>query len=213
MKTSSQEYAYVSSAIGGSLSQVSFEGGGGRSRINTPCGGGARGDLKGFSRASRRNLLRKLASIDRSAFRAYLQRQSLFRHPHLPSRVAGAYRGLQRAPKVLAQASYEGVRDFLRLLEAGDTEERRLAFPPASLRSSYLRFPKGAPPFRWFVLVGGLRKAQRGSPARGDTRSGGEDLEEGYEFCGAVRGQARAVSRGGRDGSNLGYVEREDASR
>jgi hypothetical protein len=71
MKTSSQEYAYVSSAIGGFLSQVSFEGGGGRSRINTPCGGGARGDLKGFSRASRRNLLRKLVSIDRSAFRAY----------------------------------------------------------------------------------------------------------------------------------------------
>ena len=68
---SNQECAYVSSALGGSLSQVSIEGGGGGSLVTTTQNRGIRGKIEGFSRGSRRNLLRKLASINRTAFRAY----------------------------------------------------------------------------------------------------------------------------------------------
>ena len=66
-----QEYAYISSAIGGSLSQISFEGSGDRCRVAAIHGGGIKGKIKGFSRGSRRNLLRRFASINRTAFRAY----------------------------------------------------------------------------------------------------------------------------------------------
>jgi hypothetical protein len=69
VKGSNQEYAYVSSAIGGSLSQISFGDNEFRTPIATPYNGGVRGRVRGFSRASRRNLLRRLASINRTAFR------------------------------------------------------------------------------------------------------------------------------------------------
>lgn len=71
MTNPNQQYAYVSSAIGGSLSQVSFEDSGVRSRVAAIHGGGPRGRITGFSKASRRSLLRRMASINRSAFRAY----------------------------------------------------------------------------------------------------------------------------------------------
>jgi hypothetical protein len=66
-----REVAYISSAIGGSLSQISFEGSEVRSRVATTYSGGIKGKIRGFTRASRRNLLRKLASINRDAFRAF----------------------------------------------------------------------------------------------------------------------------------------------
>ena len=66
-------YAYVSSAIGGSVSSISFEDhrtkSQGYSRTGHP--GGSKGKVRGFSRVSRRNLLRRLASINRRAFRAF----------------------------------------------------------------------------------------------------------------------------------------------
>ena len=71
MSKLNQEQAYITSAVGGSLSWVSFEGNEGRSTIATVYGGGIRGKIKGFSEASRRNLLGRMASINRSAFRAY----------------------------------------------------------------------------------------------------------------------------------------------
>ena len=71
MKTSTPEYAYVISAVGGSVSQVSLGDSAIGRRAATTHRGGIRGRIKGFSRASRRNLLRRLASINRSAFRAY----------------------------------------------------------------------------------------------------------------------------------------------
>jgi hypothetical protein len=64
--------AYVSSSVGGSVSTLSFE----DTTINSwlsshrRCGG-IRDRVRGFSRTSRRNLLRRLASINRSAFRAF----------------------------------------------------------------------------------------------------------------------------------------------
>jgi hypothetical protein len=68
---SNQDEAYASSTIGGSLSQISFEGSKPSSRTDSTYGGGVRGKIRGFSRVSCRNLLRKLSSINRTAFRAF----------------------------------------------------------------------------------------------------------------------------------------------
>jgi hypothetical protein len=70
---SHQDVAYLSSAVGGSVSTLSFEESTTKNRLSPPTrrGGGIRDRIKGFSRASRRNLLRRLASINRSAFRAF----------------------------------------------------------------------------------------------------------------------------------------------
>jgi hypothetical protein len=73
LKGSHQDVAYVSSAVGGSLSTLSFEDTKTRNRLGPPRrhGGGMRDRVRGFSRTSRRNLLRRLASINRRAFRAF----------------------------------------------------------------------------------------------------------------------------------------------
>ena len=73
LEGSHQGGAHVSSAIGGSLSTLSFEDAANRSRPGSRarCGGGVRDKVRGFSKASRRNLLRRLASLDRTAFRAF----------------------------------------------------------------------------------------------------------------------------------------------
>lgn len=70
VRESNQE-AYISSTVGGSLSEISFEAPESKRRIDSTKAGGIRGNIKGFSRVSRRNLLRKLASINRTAFRAF----------------------------------------------------------------------------------------------------------------------------------------------
>jgi hypothetical protein len=70
-KRSNQEEAYVSATVGGSLSQISFQGGEYRNRTSSTNCGGVKGKVKGFSRVSRRNLLRRFACINRVAFRAY----------------------------------------------------------------------------------------------------------------------------------------------
>src|SRR5829696_8119895 len=73
LKTSHQGVAYVSSSVGGSVSTLSFEDTTTKNRLSSHrrCGGGIRDRVRGFSRTSRRNLLRRLASINRSAFRAF----------------------------------------------------------------------------------------------------------------------------------------------
>jgi hypothetical protein len=72
MKDSDLTGANVTWAAGGSVSTVSFKGNGieTRSNVRGRRGGGIRGDVQGFSRASRRNLLRRLAAIDRASFEA-----------------------------------------------------------------------------------------------------------------------------------------------
>ena len=70
-KRSKQKEAYVSSTVGGSLSQISFQSREGRNRTNPTYRGGIKGKVKGFSRVSRRNLLRRFASVNRTVFRAY----------------------------------------------------------------------------------------------------------------------------------------------
>ena len=73
MKDTDEGYAYVSSAVGGSVSSISFKDSSISDRIykRTDCSGNVRGTVKGFSRVSRRNLLRRLASINRGAFRSF----------------------------------------------------------------------------------------------------------------------------------------------
>jgi hypothetical protein len=65
--------AYVSSSVGGSLSTLSFEEIKTSNRLSPRKhrGGGIRDRVKGFSRTSRRNLLRRLASINRRAFKSF----------------------------------------------------------------------------------------------------------------------------------------------
>jgi hypothetical protein len=71
LKGSHQDVAYVSSAVGGSLSTLSFEDTKTRNQLSPPRrhGGGIRDRVRGFSRTSRTNLLRRLASINRNAFK------------------------------------------------------------------------------------------------------------------------------------------------
>jgi hypothetical protein len=73
LKDSHQGVAYLSSAVGGSVSTLSFEDTTTKNQLSPRkhCGGGIRDRVRGFSRTSRTNLLRRLASINRSAFRAF----------------------------------------------------------------------------------------------------------------------------------------------
>jgi hypothetical protein len=73
LKNSHRSFACVSSSVGGSVSTLSFEDTKIRNRTGPPTrrGGGIRERVRGFSRASRRNLLRRLASINRRAFGAF----------------------------------------------------------------------------------------------------------------------------------------------
>jgi len=73
LSSSHQGVAYVSSAVGGSVSTLSFENTTTENRLcsHRHRGGGIRNRVRGFTKASRTNLLRRLASINRSAFRAF----------------------------------------------------------------------------------------------------------------------------------------------
>src|SRR5919112_339450 len=82
-----QEVAYVSSAVGGSVSTLSFEDTATKNRLRPSkrLGGGTRDKVRGFSRASRMNLLRRLASINRDTFRAFKGRMIFvtLTYPHV----------------------------------------------------------------------------------------------------------------------------------
>jgi hypothetical protein len=73
LNSSYQRIAYVSSSVGGSVSTLSFEETITKNQLAPPkrLGGSTRDRVRGFSRASRRNLLLRLASINRRAFRAF----------------------------------------------------------------------------------------------------------------------------------------------
>src|ERR687896_439142 len=70
---SHQGVAYVSTSVGGSVSTLSFEDTKTSNHRNPPTyrGGGTRSKVRGFSKASRRNFLRRLASINRAAFKDF----------------------------------------------------------------------------------------------------------------------------------------------
>jgi hypothetical protein len=73
LKSPHQGVAYVSSSVEGSVSTLSFEDTTTKNQLGPlkRHGRGMRDRVRGFSRTSRRNLLRRLASINRSAFKAF----------------------------------------------------------------------------------------------------------------------------------------------
>src|SRR5215217_624359 len=73
LKCSHPRSAYVSSALGGSVSTLSFEDTKTSNRLSPSRrrSGGIRDRVRGYSRESRTNLLRRLASINRAAFKAF----------------------------------------------------------------------------------------------------------------------------------------------
>src|SRR5215208_3359100 len=114
-----QGVAYVSSSVGGSVSTLSFEDTTTKIRLSSHrrCGGGIRDRVRGFSRASRTNLLRRLASINRSAFRAFKGRMIFvtLTYPHeYPDDPELCKRHLKALRKRL-QREYESFAAFWRL--------------------------------------------------------------------------------------------------
>lgn len=71
MNSPSQTHAYVTSAAGGCLSHLSITDRETKRLTATTQSGGIRERIRGFSRSSRRRLLRCMASINRPVFRAY----------------------------------------------------------------------------------------------------------------------------------------------
>jgi hypothetical protein len=73
LKGSHQPSAYLSSSVGGSVSTLSFEDTTTKNQLSSHrrCSGGIRDRVRGFSRTSRTNLLRRLASINRTAFKGF----------------------------------------------------------------------------------------------------------------------------------------------
>src|SRR5687768_16936787 len=71
--SSHQDVAYLSSAVGGSVSTLSFEDTKTSNRLSPSRrrSRGIRDRVRGFSRPSRRNLLLRLASINRTAFKTF----------------------------------------------------------------------------------------------------------------------------------------------
>jgi hypothetical protein len=132
LKGSHQGVAYVSSSVGGSVSTLSFEDSTSRNHCGPPMrrGGGSRDRVRGFSRASRRNLLRRLASINRRAFKGADHLRDL----DLPSRIPTGPRTLQTTPQSAQKAPSEGVQVIRCLPETGYTEESSMAFPLAPVR-------------------------------------------------------------------------------
>src|ERR671912_3030612 len=78
LESSHQEVAHVSSSVGGSVSTLSFEETITKNQLGPPKrhGRGIRDRVRGFSRESRTNLLRRLASINRGAFKAFKGRMT-----------------------------------------------------------------------------------------------------------------------------------------
>src|SRR3712207_1431670 len=72
-KSSHEGVAYVSSSVGGSVSTLSFEETIAKNQLGPPKRHGrvTRDKVRGFSRASRRNLLIRLASINRSSYNTF----------------------------------------------------------------------------------------------------------------------------------------------
>jgi hypothetical protein len=118
LDTSHQGVAYVSSSVGGSVSTLSFE----TTTKNQLSprkhrGGGIRERVRGFSRTSRRNLLCRLASINRRAFRAFTGRMifvTLTYPNHYPEDPERCKRHLKALRKRL-QREFEPFAAFWRL--------------------------------------------------------------------------------------------------
>jgi hypothetical protein len=119
LKSSHQPSAYISSAAGGSVSTLSFEDTKASNRLSPPtrCGGGTRDRVRGFSRESRKNLLRRLASINRSAFRAFRGRTifATLTYPGEYPQDPGLCKGHLKAFRKRLQREYKSFAAFWRM--------------------------------------------------------------------------------------------------
>ncbi len=114
-----QEVAYVSSSVGGSVSTLSFEETITENQLGPPKrhGRGTRDRIRGFSRASRRNLLLRLASINRSAFKAFKGRliSITLTYPHEYPEDAEICKNQLKALRRRLQRTFGEVAGFWRL--------------------------------------------------------------------------------------------------
>ena len=101
------------------MSTVSFEDAVTRSRhgVSTRRDGGIRDRVRGFSKASRRNLLRRLASVDRGAFRNFKGRVlfATLTYPHVWPEDPEACKGHLKAFRKRLQRRYGPFAAFWRL--------------------------------------------------------------------------------------------------
>ena len=119
LESSHQPSAYVSSAVGGSVSTLSFQDSTTKKLLSSPMrrGGGIRERVRGFSRASRRNLLRRLASINRRAFRSFKGRIIFvtLTYPHEYPQDPVLCKGHLKALRKRLQREYKSFAAFWRL--------------------------------------------------------------------------------------------------
>jgi hypothetical protein len=119
LNNSHQEVAYVSSSVGGSVSTLSFEDTTIKNRLRPSkrLGGGTRDKVRGFSRTSRRNLLLRLASINRRAFRAFRGRIIFvtLTYPHEYPEDPEVCKNHLKALRKRLQREYESFAAFWRL--------------------------------------------------------------------------------------------------
>ncbi len=119
LKSPYQGIACVSSAVGGSVSTLSFEDTLTSKQLcpHTRRGGGIRDKVRGFSKASRRNLLRRLGSIDRGTFRAFKGRIMFvtLTYPHVWPDDAEVCKGHLKAFRKRLQREYKPFAALWRL--------------------------------------------------------------------------------------------------
>jgi hypothetical protein len=213
-KSSHQDVAYLSSSVGGSVTTLSFEDTNTNNRLSSHrrLGGGTRDRVRGFSRASRRNLLLRLASINRRAFRAFKGRMIFvtLTYPHVyPEEPELCKRHLKALRKRL-QRKFEPFAAFWRLgiQERGAWHFHLLLFVGRSMGSvtELRRFISAS----WFEVAGKVSEGHLHAGTRSCSRA---EMERGHELRRALHGQARGVSRGTTNRQDLGDMERGPTAR
>jgi hypothetical protein len=169
--------------------------------------GGIRDRVRGFSKASRRNLLRRLASVDRGAFRNFKGRVlfATLTYPHVWPEDPEACKGHLKAFRKRLQRRYGPFAAFWRLgvQQRGAWHFHLLLF----VGPSFGPLDKAAP-VRVFFLARCHREAFGGAPARRHPRRGRPEVEGGDGCAERLRGQARRVPRRIPDGAEFGSMER-----
>jgi hypothetical protein len=208
LKSSHQRVAYLSSAVGGSVSTLSFEDTKTSNQLSPPMrrSGGIRERVRGFSRTSRRNLLRRLASINRRVFRAHRGRMIFvtLTYPHeYPDYPEVCKRHLTALPKRL-QRKYESFAAFWRMgiQRRGAWHFHLLLFvgPSFGTVGQLRRFISSS----WYEVTGKISEGH----LRTGTRVEAVRKWRGDELRRALHGQARGVSPRVADGQDLGDLER-----
>ena len=194
-----QEVAYVSSAAGGSVSTLSFENS--HPDHGSPPmrrGGGIRNRVRGFSRTSRRNLLRHLASINRSAFSAFRGR-IIFVTLTYPKQYPEGPRTLQETPQSARKRLQRSMGPSP--LSGGLVySRRRMALSSALVRRTVFRTDRQAAPLHLLFLVRsygeGFRKEHLRAGTRVEAVKKWKQATSYVELHGQARGVPKALETG-----------------